>query len=143
MCMTVFVAADHPLPLRPWHKDHPDFHVIAVADNEKWVKGVFSVPHARYAGTYEGCGCAFNVGREYPESEYEQPELVAGDESRKKLYEYITSNRVQEMFVNYEENAARSVASRRKIVAEDILNKDFVFSEGELLSIQGTPNQAL
>jgi len=143
MCLAVFIAADHPLPLLPWHDTKPDFHVIALSDREKPVKKLLSSPHVRYAGSYEGCGCAFNVGREYPDYEYEKDELKSAEDSRRKLYEYILLNGIREMYSCNDGDNEKPIESKSEISAEDILDKTFVFKEGELITIRKTPNQAL
>ena len=98
MCLAVYIGADHPLPIIPWHDDNKDFYVVDVSDREKPIINHFSAKHVRYAGTEEGCGCPFNYGREYPEYQNEPEEKSAAERSRLKLVEYLKINKVQELY---------------------------------------------
>jgi hypothetical protein len=139
MCLALYVGANHPLPLLPWHDDKNNFHVEDVSDEEKLIINHFSLKYVRYAGTEEGCGCLFNYGREYPEYQNEPDEKSAAERSRLKLVEYLKSNKVQEMYSCWEGDFNKPPKTNRIIRPEDILKEEFIFQEQQLITIQYEP----
>lgn len=135
MCLLIFIGADHSLPLKPWQDDKHDFYVRALSEKEKIIRNYFSVPHIRYVGTEEGCGCPFNYGREYPQCEDDPDELALAERSLYKLVEYIKTNKVQQIFSCWGGEFEKPPKNSRKIKVEYILQKDFIFKEQELLTI--------
>lgn len=136
MCLMLYIAADHPLPLIPWHQEKPDFHVAALSETDKIVRHHFSKPHVRYAGTEEGCGCPFNYGREYPENETEEADLAIARRSRERFVNYLRLNRVQEIYSCWAGEEAEKPEARRELSPEMILNDDFIFQNRTLCLVK-------
>ena len=61
MCRVLYIAADRPLPLIPWDPENPGFHVIELTEREAPVKNQFAKPLVYYAGSHQGCGCAYDL----------------------------------------------------------------------------------
>ena len=96
----------------------------------------FSTPEVYFAGSYEGCGCAFNYGREYPSLEADQEEIETAEKSVKEMVEYISSNQVTEIFACWMGDEEKKPNSFREISTEQIGAKDFFFKEQELLKVK-------
>jgi hypothetical protein len=77
MCMVVYIGSDVPLRTWPFDAAKPRFYVTEVLAHDSAVKRHFSNPHIYYAGAFEGCGCGFQYGREYPEMEDDREQLAA------------------------------------------------------------------
>jgi len=46
--MELFIAADRPLPIVPWQKQHPTFNVQGLSDREQAVRKHFTKAHVFY-----------------------------------------------------------------------------------------------
>jgi hypothetical protein len=61
MCMMIYVAADQPLRVIPWVEAVPAFNTSSLAPDEERVRRHFQGSYILYAGSYEGCGCGFQL----------------------------------------------------------------------------------
>ncbi len=77
--MVVYIASEVVLRTWPFVVEEPGFHVTDVPAQDEAVKRHFSKPFVYYAGAFEGCGCGFQYGREYPDYEDEREQLAAAD----------------------------------------------------------------
>lgn len=87
MCLTIYVAADEPLPEIPWDKKNRAFNVQSVADKDR-VRRQFSKPYIYYVGSDEGCGCGF-----LPE-DWKDPtgaDALRNMANRERLHDYLVS----------------------------------------------------
>src|SRR3989442_9294001 len=85
MCMMVYLAADVPLREIAWDTAAPAFNTTPLAPDELRVPRQFSKEqYLIYAGSYEGCGCGFQLG-EYP-PEYTEPDEMA--QRRTSLHDF-------------------------------------------------------
>ena len=139
MCLAIYIASDEPLPLVAWSVQSPAFHVIDLSEREQVVRKQFANPFVYYVGTYEGCGCAFNYGREYPEYEDNPEELKFAEESVTRLADYLSDavskvGSVQ-VFSCWEGESEKPPEHFREIVPDKIRQKDFIFRVPELLTI--------
>jgi hypothetical protein len=82
--MMIYLAADVPLRTVGWREDAPAFNTSAPAPDEERVRRQFTKPNLVYAGSYEGCGCGFQLG-EYPLESLEPDEVV---QRRRSLHEF-------------------------------------------------------
>ncbi|MGN6725084.1 MAG: hypothetical protein ACTHLZ_04140 [Tepidisphaeraceae bacterium] len=89
--MAIYIASEVPLRTLPFDADKPAFHVIEVRPFDEIVKKHFSKPYVYYAGSYEGCGCGFQYGRQYPQLENDREEMEAADASRHAIEQYVRS----------------------------------------------------
>jgi hypothetical protein len=140
MCLALYIAADKTLPLVPWNENAPAFFVVDLPESEQVVHKHLSKPHVYYAGAYEGCGCAFNVGREYPpeQYQYEPEELAKARESVARLVEYVSEAGVEEIFTCWEGDQAKPPVHFRRVRPEQLQADGFVFQLQELLTIERT-----
>src|SRR3954467_11018699 len=86
MCRVLYIAADRPLPLIPWDPKNPGFHVIELTEREVPVKSQFSKPFVYYAGSHQGCGCAYDLASM---SIGEPEQLPNARRGREKLASYL------------------------------------------------------
>ncbi|HWE00791.1 MAG TPA: hypothetical protein VG326_00170 [Tepidisphaeraceae bacterium] len=87
--MVVYIGSDARLRTWPFDAAKPGFHVTEVSTQDEAVKSQFSKPHVYYAGAFEGCGCGFQYGREYPEVEDDREGLAAAEACRAGIEAYI------------------------------------------------------
>jgi hypothetical protein len=135
MCLILFGGANHLLPIIQRNNDNLDFHAIELLPRDKFVKQIIPKLYVRYFGTFEGCGCLFNFGREYPEYENEKEELEAANEMRLKLLNYLAVNSVEILYSCWDGQKYTEHPITREIKIEDIARADFIFQENEIMKI--------
>ena len=64
MCLALYLAAPQELPVIAWDKANPAFHVIRLPKNAEGVRKHFHSEYVYYAGSVQGCSCAFNYEHE-------------------------------------------------------------------------------
>ena len=62
MCMTLFAAADAPLPERPEAMPPNPLSVRRINADEEPVRAQFTKPHVYFVGSHTGCSCGFQYG---------------------------------------------------------------------------------
>jgi hypothetical protein len=65
MCLALYLAASQELPVIGWDDTKPAFHVIRLPKNAEGVRKHFRSDYVYYAGSHQGCSCAFNYEHEY------------------------------------------------------------------------------
>ena len=148
MCMVLYIASDRPLPLTKqpeypkdctssptWPREAQRFHTATLQPKQEAVRSHFSHPHVSYAGSYEGCGCGFNYGREYPEAEDDAEHLTAAHESVAELVRYVRDSGVREIYSCWFDDETKPTVRERTVTPEMLASPDFVFGEQELLRI--------
>jgi hypothetical protein len=65
MCLALYLATSRPLPVIAWDRANPAFHVINLPESAVGVRKHFHYEHIYYAGSQQGCSCAFNYEHEY------------------------------------------------------------------------------
>lgn len=89
MCVSVYIGADHLLPLVVWDEASPGFHVRKLEPHEAPIRHVLSRAHVYYAGSHLGCGCGFAYGKTHPHEVADPLEDEQGRASVGRLREYI------------------------------------------------------
>jgi hypothetical protein len=146
--MALYIASDRPLPLTKqpvyakdcissptWPREAQRFHTATLQPKQEAVRSHFTHPHVLYAGSYEGCGCGFNYGRQYPEVEDEAEHLTAARESVAELVRYVRGSGVREIYSCWFDDEAKPTLHERTITPETLASPDFVFGEQELLRV--------
>jgi YgiT-type zinc finger domain-containing protein len=64
MCLALYLAASQELPVIAWDKRNPAFHVIRLPKEADAVRKHFRSDYVYYAGSAQGCSCAFNYEHE-------------------------------------------------------------------------------
>ena len=64
MCLALYLAASQELPVIAWDKANPGFHVIRLPKDAEAVRKHFHSDYVYYAGSAQGCSCAFNYEHE-------------------------------------------------------------------------------
>jgi len=64
MCLALYIASNTPLPVIPWDRKKPTFHVVSLPESMSAVRKLLPYPHIYYVGSHEGCSCAFNYEHE-------------------------------------------------------------------------------
>jgi hypothetical protein len=88
-----------------------------------------------YAGSYEGCGCGFNFGREYPDVEDDAEHSTAARESVAELVRFVRESRVREIFSCEFDDESKPTVQERTVTPDRLASPDFFFRERELLKI--------
>jgi len=65
MCLALYLAAAQELPVIAWDDTNPGFHVIRLPKSAEAVRKHFRSEYVYYAGSQQGCSCAFNYEHEY------------------------------------------------------------------------------
>ena len=65
MCLATYLAASQELPVIPWDDADQAFHVIHLPRSAEGVRKHFRSEYVYYAGSEQGCSCAFNYEHEY------------------------------------------------------------------------------
>jgi hypothetical protein len=65
MCLALYLAASQELPVIAWDDANPAFHVIRLPKKAEGVRKHFRSQYVYYAGSEQGCSCAFNYEHEY------------------------------------------------------------------------------
>ena len=136
MCLAVFIASDHPLPLLPWSEREPAFSVAAVAEREHPVRRQFARAHVYSLGAHTGCGCGFS-----PEQEWDEP---ARRRSLAALANYVTAA-VQagpvELFVCWHDAAEYDAAPARRLrlAPRELAERDEWTAERSFVEIRLPP----
>ncbi len=146
--MALYLASDRSLPLTKqpvypkdctssptWPKEAQRFHTAKLQPTQESVRSHFSHPHVLYAGSYEGCGCGFNYGREYPEVEADAEHLTAARESVAEFVRYVRDSSVREIYSCWFDDETKPTVRERSVTPETLALPDFVFGEQELLRI--------
>lgn len=135
MCMMVYIASDIPLPLIPWSKDKPAFHVQELTQRDAAVRRQFSKPNVYYVGAHEGCGCGF----QHPEFDVDAEAQSQTTESRRRLGEYLRQALSQqqsiELFACWDGDQAKRPEYRDAVRLDEWLQSRSHFREKELLVI--------
>lgn len=135
MCLELFIASTKPLPLIPWNDEAPAFHVVDLFDEARVLRNHLNQPFVYYAGSYQGCGCAFNYDAELAQPE----EMKLSEQSLNSLVEYLQTAQSHGATIRIfscwagEEN--RSPESFRSLTPRQIREADFAFETPELLTI--------
>lgn len=149
MCLALHIASDQPLPLiaqreitedqwssPTWPREAQRFHTAQLRPAQEVVRSHFRVPHVLYAGSYEGCGCGFNFGRQYPGLENDEDHLTASRESVAELARCVREARVREIYACWFGDESEPTADERVLTPEALASPEFFFREQELLRIE-------
>jgi hypothetical protein len=86
MCWVLYLAADRPLPLRPFEPEAPALNVAELSPDELRVRRQFSKPFMYSVGAHTHCGCGFD--RDQAEPDHPE-ELSAIEASLRHLGRYL------------------------------------------------------
>jgi hypothetical protein len=136
MCMAIYLAANEALRLVEWDDAAPGFHTLELQSGEEQVRSQFAKRHVVYAGSYEGCGCGFQLGRYPGDSERD---LDAGRRSLLSLAAYLREElrRVGsiDVFACWEGDQEDAPEHQRTLTPGSLESQRFFFLERELSTI--------
>lgn len=140
MCMMIYLASDVPLRTVEWLEGDPRFHTSPLASDEGRVRRQFTKSNLTYAGSYEGCGCGFQLGK-YP------PEFLEPDEAvqrRRSLHEFAAYLREElprvgaiELYACWDGDQELPPVHRRTLTPSSLEADTFFFLEKELSMVTG------
>jgi hypothetical protein len=133
--MALYIASDRPLPLTPPVGEGQHFRTAELKPDQEVVRSHFSNPHVLYAGSYEGCGCGFNYGREHPEREDYPEHLASAKESVAELVRYVHESGVREIYCCWFGDESEPTAHKRTVTPAILGTQDFFFRKRELLTV--------
>ena len=125
MCLALYLAASQELPTIAWDKEHPAFHVIRLPKNAEGVRKHFHSDYIYYAGSAQGCSCAFNY-------EHESDSIV---ELRNYLRNALICVNEVEMFSCQTGAEEQDRRHAMKTSPEGIALAEFFFKDGQHLVI--------
>lgn len=125
MCLALYLAASQELPVIAWDKRNPAFHVIRLPKEAEAVRKHFRSDYVYYAGSGQGCSCAFNY-------EHESDSIV-------DLKNYLRNAMIcvseVEMFACQAGSEGQETRHELKTSPEGIARADFLFKNGQHLVI--------
>lgn len=140
MCMMIYLAADVPLRTIEWRKGDLSFNTSTLAAEEERVRRQFTKPNLIYAGSYEGCGCGFQLG-EYPRESLEPDEVV---QRRRSLHEFAAYLREElprtgtiELYACWDGDQEEPPVHRRTLTPSSLEADTFFFLQKELSTVTG------
>jgi hypothetical protein len=133
--MALYIASDRPLPLTPPVGEGQHFRTAELKPDQEVVRSHFSNPHVLYAGSYEGCGCGFNYGREHPEREDYPEHLASAKKSVAELVRYVHESGVREIYCCWFGDESEPTAHKRTVTPAILGTQDFFFRKRELLTV--------
>lgn len=130
----VYIGASDPLAAVPWDAEHPAFHVVPLNDDERALRGHFTVRHVVYAGAHGGCGCGFLPARG-PEAGDPETERANRKASLAAFASYLRTQLEQhpkiELHVCKDGGVWEVPAIRRELTPDDLESEDFLFLHTE------------
>jgi hypothetical protein len=136
--MMVYLAADVPLRPIPWDERSPGFNTSPLAPDEKRVRSQFEKSNLVYAGSYEGCGCGFQLG-EYPSEQSDPAEMA---QRRKSLHDFAAYLREElprvgalQVFACWDGDQEKPPEHHRALTPASLEADTFYFLEKELSTI--------
>lgn len=125
MCLALYLAASQELPVIAWDKRNPAFHVIRLPKEADAVRKHFRSDYVYYAGSTQGCSCAFNY-------EHESDSIV---DLRNYLRNAMICVNEVEMFACQAGSEGHETRHELKTSPEGIARADFLFKDGQHLVI--------
>jgi len=121
MCLAIYLAAAQELPTIAWDKANPSFHVIRLPKEAEAVRKHFHSEYVYYAGSTQGCSCAFNY-------EHESDSIV---ELTNYLRNALICVNEVEIFACQTGTEAQEKKHALETSAEGIARADFLFKDGQ------------
>src|SRR5947207_365863 len=121
MCLALYLAASQELPIIAWDKENPGFHVIRLPKEAEAVRKHFRSDYVYYAGSAQGCSCAFNY-------EHESDSIV--DLKNYLRNALICANEV-EMFSCQSGSEDQETKHKLQTSPEGIAFAEFLFKDGQ------------
>ncbi|MEZ4223521.1 MAG: hypothetical protein R3B13_21415 [Polyangiaceae bacterium] len=136
--MMVYLAADKPLREVAWRADAPGFNTTPLVPDERRVRRQFTKPCLMYAGSWEGCGCGFQLG-EYP-AEFQEPDEMS--QKRRSLQGFATYLREElprvgsiQLFACWDGDQEAPPEHRRALTPSALETDAFFFLQKEFSTI--------
>jgi hypothetical protein len=126
MCLALYLAASQELPVLAWDHANPAFHVIRLPKDAEGVRKHFHSEYVYYAGSGQGCSCAFNY-------EHECDSIV---ELRNYLRNALICVSEVEMFSCQTGAEERDTRHALKTSPEGIALAEFFFKDGQHVVIR-------
>ena len=126
MCLALYLAASQELPVIAWDKANPAFHVIRLPKDAEAVRKHFHSDYVYYAGSAQGCSCAFNY-------EHESDSIV---ELRNYLRNALICVNEVEMFSCQSGTEEQDTRHALKTSPEGIALATFFFKDGQHVVIR-------
>ncbi|MAT97194.1 MAG: hypothetical protein CL608_08630 [Anaerolineaceae bacterium] len=155
MCLALYIGSAKELPeikygevskevfqSPEWPAVAQRFTVSALNEGQEVVRKHFSVPFVSFAGSYEGCSCGFNYGREYPEYDDDKEHQRAAQESIVELVRYIRDHEVEEIYACWFDDESLPLETIRKASLDDLSSPTFMFKQKGLIKLTMPPNNA-
>ena len=125
MCLALYLGASQELPVIPWDKANPAFHVVRLSKEVDAVRRHFRSQYVYYAGSAQGCSCAFNY-------EHESESIV---ELRNYLRNALICVNEVEIFSCQSGAEAEEKRHAVKTSPEGIARAEFFFKDGQYVTI--------
>jgi hypothetical protein len=148
--MHLYLGSERQLPIIPWRRDAPAFHVVSLPRRADPVRQKFQCPLVYYAGGHERCGCSFNVGRAF--SEHHRPAsdvhhrlggLMAARQDINDLGDYLRGNPVFQIYHCWDGMEPEPMAGRSRATVDLIVSNGFHFRDRELVTVIADADQTL
>ena len=126
MCLALYLAASQELPVIAWDDTNQAFHVIHLPKSAEGVRKHFRSDYVYYAGSEQGCSCAFNYEHEYDS-------ILELKTYLRNALTYVNEVEVFACHVGAEEHETQHA---QIISPEGIALPEFYFKDGQYLAIR-------
>lgn len=126
MCLALYLAASRALPVIAWDDANPAFHVVHLPKSADGVRKHFHYDYVYYAGSEQGCSCAFNYEHEYNS-------ILELKTYLRNALTYVNEVEVFACHVGAEEHETQHA---QIISPEGIALPEFYFKDGQYLAIR-------
>ena len=138
MCMMVYLAADQPLRTIPWVEAAPAFNTSSLAPDEERVRCHLQGNHVLYVGSYEGCGCGFQLDSD-ARAFLDREELDCRERSLRAFAQYLREELARvgtiHLFACWDGDQDASPEHRRALTPSALEDSTFSFLQKELSTI--------
>ena len=138
MCLMVYIASTHPLPLIPWNEHAPAFHVAELLEIYQSVCSQFTHPLVYYVGSHEGCGCGFDYA-EWSVGDDEQADEQAARATVHRLavsLAQVVATGSVEIFACWAGDHEQAATERLVVTPAYFSGDEFAFNELQLLIVE-------
>jgi hypothetical protein len=137
MCLAIFIAANHRLPLSPKEQSGNAMHVAELQSSDEVVRKQFSNPYIYEIIGKDGCACDFQYDPRTDELLPQESRQAQANLLQLATYltEALNAGSSLELYAGYCDELARPPIFRGTITPEELISNQFDQSESKFFTI--------